>query len=122
MAVPMRKCLHSSCRKLIAFTDRYCSKHDKVVSQTYNRDRKKDNPEYIKFYNSVAWRELRGVALIRDEYMCKTCERVDVYKGADMVDHTVPTLVDWDKRLELENLSSMCWSCHNKKTAEENKK
>lgn len=120
--VPMRQCRHPSCRALIPFTGTYCERHRKTVNQSYDKARKRDNPKYVAFYTSKAWRNTRKVALKRDDYLCQVCLSEDVTKPADMVDHTIPTLVDWDKRLDLDNLKSMCNACHNRKTADDENK
>lgn len=116
---PMRQCRHPSCRLLIPFTDTYCTRHVQTVNQSYDKARLRDNPTYVAFYKTGAWRNTRKVALMRDEWLCQHCLQSDVYKPAEMVDHIVPTLVDWEKRLELDNLQSLCNACHNRKTAED---
>lgn len=52
---------------------------------------------------------------MENDYLCNHCGGI-----ATMVDHIVPTKVNWDKRLEKENLQPLCWGCHNTKTAKEN--
>ena len=103
---PMRQCRHPSCRVLIPFTDTYCARHVQTVNQSYDKARLRDNPTYVAFYKTGAWRNTRKVALMRDEWLCQHCLQSGVYKPAEMVDHIVPTLVDWEKRLELDNLQT----------------
>lgn len=119
---PMRQCRHPSCRVLIPFTDTYCERHSRAVNQSYDQAKRQANPEYVAFYKSAAWRNTRKVALLRDDHLCQVCLGDGVIKPAEMVDHTIPSLVDWEKRLELSNLNSMCFACHNKKTADDEKK
>lgn len=51
---------------------------------------------------------------MENHYLCNHCGGV-----ATMVDHIIPTKVNWDKRLEEDNLQPLCWGCHNTKTAKE---
>nr|WP_282098271.1 HNH endonuclease signature motif containing protein [Staphylococcus aureus] len=51
---------------------------------------------------------------MENDYICRLCGR-----QAQMVDHIIPTKVDWSKRLEKENLQPLCFECHNKKTKKE---
>lgn len=116
---PVRRCRKPSCRTLIPFTDRYCTRHAQHINQTYDKARLRNNPEYVKFYKTGAWRNTRKVALVRDEWLCQHCLLDGTYKAAEMVDHIIPTLVDWDKRLDLDNLQSLCDACHKVKTRED---
>lgn len=112
MAIPQKKCLHPSCRQLIPFTDGYCKKHN--PSQEYNRTRAKRDPEYLKFYKSKAWIGARKNALIRDDYLCVSCLNTGLYTTAQLVHHKVEVRDDFEKRLDPENLESLCESCHQK--------
>lgn len=122
MSVPIKQCRHNNCRKMIPFTETYCDKHKQVVNKSYDEAKMRNNPKYVAFYKTMAWRNTRKVALVRDDYLCQHCLLNGVTKPAEMVDHIIPSLVDWDKRLDLNNLQSLCFSCHNKKTAEDVKK
>lgn len=66
------------------------------------------------FYLTKAWRELREVALARDNYLCQRCfKKKNKLISADMVHHIKPRLRFPDLALVLENLISLCWGCHN---------
>ncbi len=79
---------------------------------------------YTLFYNSDAWKQKRERALRRDKYQCVECKRYGRRNAdglpvtADLVHHVVPVEVDWSKKLELNNLQSLCRACHNKKHPE----
>ncbi|PFA33091.1 HNH endonuclease [Bacillus cereus] len=45
-----------------------------------------------------------------------------IIKIGDVVDHIIPLLVDWLRRLDPANLQTLCHACHNKKTKEDEKK
>lgn len=112
MAPPQRKCFHPSCRLFIPFTQAYCEKHE--PNKIYSKERRRSDPEYVKFYKTRAWLNTRKNILMRDDYICLTCERNGFIKPAQLVHHIKEVKTDWDKRLDLENLESICESCHQK--------
>ena len=64
------------------------------------------------FYKWPAWRRLRLLALQRDNYLCqlklsKKCTRI-----ATEVHHIKPIDEFQELALELDNLTSSCWYCH----------
>jgi 5-methylcytosine-specific restriction enzyme A len=92
--------------------------------------KKKSNKEYdlykrdkrsSAFYKSKAWQLLRLSALSRDNYLCQHCIKEKKIRPAMDVDHIVPIKVNWELRLSLDNLQSLCRSCHNQKTKKESK-
>lgn len=50
---------------------------------------------------------------MRDHGLCQECLREGMIRVADTVHHLVPLRQDWDRRLDLNNLKSVCNSCHN---------
>lgn len=77
-------------------------------------DKYKRNKESKQFYESNAWKKCRRLALIRDNYLCQDClERKQITK-ADMVHHVIELKDDKTKALDLNNLRSLCNSCHEK--------
>ena len=112
MAIPQRNCFHPSCRLFIPFTETYCDKHE--PNKEYNQARRRFDGEYISFYKSRAWTNVRKVAMMRDDYLCVNCTRNDIIKPAQLVHHVIEVKTDWDKRLDLNNLESICESCHQK--------
>ena len=79
------------------------------------RDRGTEDTESLKaqgFYHKSAWRRIRKQALIRDHYLCQECLRRGKITEATEVHHirdleSFPSL-----GLELSNLESLCWQCH----------
>lgn len=76
------------------------------------------------FYNSGAWRRKRERILRRDKYLCVECRRYG-RRGADglpiaavTVHHIVPLEIDPTRRMDNDNLQSLCKACHNKKHPE----
>lgn len=64
------------------------------------------------FYQTPAWRRIRTMALQRDNYLCqlrlsKKCTRI-----ATEVHHIKPLEDFPELALDLDNLTSCCWWCH----------
>lgn len=79
-----------------------------------SRRAKKDKPtqKEMGFYHKPAWRKIRLVALQRDNYLCQECLRKKKITPATEVHHIRP-LEDYPELgLELSNLESICWACH----------
>lgn len=64
------------------------------------------------FYHTSAWRRIRKLALQRDHYLCQACLKENRFTKATEVHHIKP-LEDFPEfALELSNLQSLCWDCH----------
>lgn len=80
----------------------------------------KKNRERIeeKFRGSNAWKNKREQIRKRDGYMCRWCLATgdgtrDSYRFDKLsVHHIVPLAVDFDKRLDDDNLVTLCPRCH----------
>lgn len=70
--------------------------------------------ESKEFYESNAWKKCRRLALIRDNYLCQDCLDNKRLTKAEMVHHIVELKEDKTKALDLNNLRSLCNSCHEK--------
>ena len=81
----------------------------KDANKRYNQTR---DPKYVRFYNSAEWRTLSRVKLQADGYKCVKCGKI-----ASEVDHiiAIQTNRGWELRLDLDNLQSLCLTCHNEK-------
>lgn len=77
-----------------------------------NYDKKERNQERKKFYNSSEWKKVRLLVLSNNPF-CVECGH-----AADTVDHKV-AIKNGGAKLDLNNLQSMCKSCHNIKEIEE---
>jgi 5-methylcytosine-specific restriction enzyme A len=121
-AKPLRPCSKMGCHNLTR--DKYCDTHkveqDKQKQESnqhynrYSRDKK-----LTDFYWSAAWRKLRAFAYARDNGLCVRCRQEKRLRKGDVVDHIVPVKEDWSKRLDADNLQTLCHACHNKKTGKE---
>lgn len=100
----------------------------KVIREWFNdgkskpaSDRKVDK-ETMRFYKSKKWRETREKVLKRDNYECQECKKQGIVKT---IDHSKHKSLDVDHIKELDsypelafdmdNLVTLCVSCHNKK-------
>lgn len=80
--------------------------------------------ESAPFYHTAAWKRARQAALLRDRGMC--CECMDRIRSgigvkpnrATMVHHVIPITERPDLALDLNNLRSLCWECHNREHPE----
>lgn len=70
-------------------------------------------------YGGSRWERLRRAAFLRDDYVCCRCGRVCVERSRDHgerphCDHVMPK--DQGGKDELDNLQTLCGSCHSGKT------
>lgn len=79
---------------------------------SHKNDDQKNDLKKQGFYKTSAWRRVRLLVLQRDNYLCqlrlsKKCTHI-----ATEVHHVKP-LADYPElALELSNLTSCCWECH----------
>jgi len=71
------------------------------------------------FYRTSKWRTLRAWWVNRNP-LCVICESEGRTVPVDVVDHIKP-IKQGGSEYGLNNLQSLCHSCHNRKTQEENK-
>ncbi|WP_454264330.1 HNH endonuclease [Staphylococcus cohnii] len=99
------------------YTQTELQRYRKANTQRYNSvvRHNRYNKEYTTFYNSTQWRKLRQQVLIRDNYLCQHCLDEGVVNDKNLiVHHKIELKRDWSKRLDMENLEVVCFSCHNK--------
>ncbi|CEP39694.1 HNH endonuclease [Paraclostridium sordellii] len=89
----------------------------KYKSKKYNADRydrDKVNEDVIRlFYTSTAWKNKRAEIVRRDNNECQICKALYKFVPSDDVHHIVPMTKDFSKRLDNNNLISLC-SYHHK--------
>ncbi|MHB8276487.1 MAG: HNH endonuclease signature motif containing protein [Candidatus Humimicrobiaceae bacterium] len=114
---PRPRCKHPLCPKIAEQSSPYCIQHSKqpVSQQEIDRHRH-DN----RVYGNTTWRRLRRIKLSNDP-LCELCLSKDIVVQASQVDHIIPVAIQPELRLSLDNLQSLCETCHSKKTREENK-
>lgn len=115
--MPQRKCAVASCRAYVTLPERYCTDHSGYNNSQYNKHVRynDENKKYSQFYHSTPWRKVRKVKLM-EQPLCEVCLAQDKHTKADMVHHKIELRSPngWKHRLDLNNLESICYECHNK--------
>ena len=68
-------------------------------------------------YHTSRWRRLRALQL-QSFPICIECKRKAIIKQATVVDHIV-RIKDGGESFDMNNLQSLCTSCHNSKSGKE---
>lgn len=67
----------------------------------------------IKRFRNSKWWKLKAKHIMKEShYQCQLCKRNGVAKVADEVHHIIPLSVDFEKRLDNDNLIALCEACH----------
>jgi 5-methylcytosine-specific restriction protein A len=74
-------------------------------------DRRARDPEATRFYRSAAWLRIRSVKLGQDP-LCQRCRADGRLVPATVVHHRTERREDEALALDLDNLESLCASCH----------
>ena len=110
---PKTPCRYPGCAELCE--EPYCDKHRRQVNHEYNTQQR--DKAASSFYASDRWRKLRKQKLARNP-LCEECARQSRITPATMVDHIVP-IRQGGAALDMNNLQSLCWSCHSAKSIKE---
>jgi len=108
-----KPCPHFGCKELT--NGGYCEAHKRAIDKSYDTHHR--DKDMKRFYGSPSWRAARKVKLAKDP-MCEACKRGGVLVVATVVDHILPVR-EGGARLAMENLQSLCHSCHSRKTLKE---
>ena len=107
---PKRPCHFNGCPNLT--NEYYCDVHRKQVNKTYN---KYERDNFSKtFYNSPEWIKVRKQKLAVDP-LCEECKKNGTFVKATLVDHITP-IKQGGAMFDFNNLQSLCWSCHSRKS------
>tara|TARA_R100000656_G_scaffold32743_1_gene28292 strand:+ start:4057 stop:4392 length:336 start_codon:yes stop_codon:yes gene_type:complete len=71
---------------------------------------------FQSFYNSKRWRSLRNYYLSMNP-LCKTCEEAGYCEPGTDIDHVIPLRLGGTNNLD--NLQTLCRSCHARKSGAE---
>ena len=107
-----RACRKRGCAGTTTNSSGYCDKHRGEGWVQHQRGLSRHQRGY-----GSKWTVIRARILKRDKGLCQLCLRVGVVREAKTVDHIIPKAhggTDSDN-----NLQSLCWPCHNAKTARE---
>lgn len=77
-----------------------------------------DRAKFQRFYQSAKWQRTRLIKLAESP-LCEICLVSGMTTPAVHVDHIVPLSGDYSKRLDYNNLQSLCHPCHSRKTKRE---
>jgi hypothetical protein len=66
------------------------------------------------FYDSTEWRSLRAYKKQLNP-LCEDCLRKGILRDMKVVDHIIP-IAQGGAALDMDNLRSLCESCHNRKS------
>jgi 5-methylcytosine-specific restriction endonuclease McrA len=71
---------------------------------------------YRKLYQTKQWSKLREVALLRDAFKCQRCgcflKRGRSHPQSAVVHHIKAHKGDIDLFFDINNTTSVCWTCH----------
>ncbi len=76
------------------------------------KDGEKATQKEQGFYHTTAWRRVRQIVLQRDNYLCKLGSSKKCTLIATEVHHIQPLEDFPELALDLDNLISCCWWCH----------
>jgi len=108
---PKRPCSHPGCPKLV--DGRFCKEHQKLTDkqyETYQRD-----PAVKKRYGRN-WKRIRD-RYIATHPLCEKCASLGKITPAEEVHHIKP--LSQGGTNDVDNLMSLCTSCHSEITARE---
>lgn len=96
-----------------------CKRHDVTAAnrdheRVRSQQRRRAGEFNATFYNSTEWRKLAKWQLSQ-EPLCRRCDSLGVTREATEVDHVHP-ISEGGGKLDVENLQSLCSSCHAQKT------
>ena len=109
---PKKPCKHPGCPELTE--GNYCKVHQREINREYNCSSR----PYKKLYNSSRWQDLRRYVLNKQP-LCVECLKNNRITPATVVDHIKPHKGNEDLFYDINNLQSLCKSCHDRKTAKE---
>lgn len=111
-----RPCKRRGCTIATNNTSGYCDDHHLIHVGDSWRNYIAGKSRQERGYGR-AWEFRRKRILVRDRYLCQDCRRRGIGIKAESVDHIIPKAhggTDDD-----DNLESLCWPCHRRKTAKE---
>ena len=74
---------------------------------------KNDVTEITCFRSSANWQKTRNFIVKRDRFLCRICLENGVFTSGDLeVHHITPLAVDFSKRLDADNLITLCPKHH----------
>lgn len=92
----------------------YCNRiHDRKFDCGKKPKRERKVKDIDKFRWTRKWREKRNRIVERDLYLCQVCKEEGKYTYDNLeVHHIIPLAEDYDKRLDEDNLITLCGYHH----------
>lgn len=109
---------------MIDFKESYCDEHKHLRKESiklYESKRYERDKQFIKFYNSSVWKDTRKSIMLRANGLCQYCLAEGTIQKAEVVDHYIPIKIDYEKRLDNENLVASCIRHNTLKEKDESK-
>jgi len=76
----------------------------------------------VKYLQSPYWRGVRNAVITRDNGLCQECLKYGITTPGNQVDHIIArhdSEIDYRYNEDMDNLQTLCLSCHSRKTAKE---
>ena len=116
--LPLKPCKQPGCAELVRGGG-YCAKHKKTAAVNGSGDKRRRGSEAWHYlYNRGKWGELRAMQLLLQPF-CVECAKAGRRRRAEEVDHITPHKGDEELFFNVDNLQSLCKSCHSRKTIAE---
>lgn len=93
---------------------KYCGRvHDTKYDCGKKPNKTKKTTDITKFRSSSKWQRKRNIILSIDNYMCVICKSQGRYNTEHLeVHHIISLAEDFDKKLDEENLITLCEEHH----------
>ena len=109
MPTTKKLCSQAGCNR--TQKESYCDKHKRVKSSFTAKGSKEE-----LFYHTTRWRKLRKYFITKNP-LCVICLSEGRTTPAKVVDHVIPLRLNYELRLDSNNLQALCSKCHNNKSA-----
>ena len=110
---PLRPCVVHGCRGF-STGNGYCNDHQDIYQEKKREQhRKLDNKRGSSTQRGYdgQWRKVRRLKFL-DNPLCEWCEANGLVVAAQEIHHKIPIKEAPEKRLEMDNLESLCRACH----------
>lgn len=105
----------SKCQTI--YTTKYCESCKKQTAKIYNQQSR--NKESAKIYQSTQWRKLRLQQLTKEPLCINFHVCHNSTENSTMIADHIKEIASGGEAYSIDNLQSICLSCHNTKTAKE---
>lgn len=132
----VHECSEPLCHVIVPVIQRYCPTHQKQHEQEWQQkkdeykrsrlgqaikaekariyDQTERDHEAVAFYHSQQWKTVRDYVYARDLATCQVCG--NIVTNRKIVDHIIPRRFAQKQALDTDNLWTLCYRCHYRKT------